>query len=224
MIAHIQGKLVEKTPTEVVIDCNGVGYHVNISLHTFSLLPNADFIKLFTHLQTRFAGISKGINNAQNVGLFPLEKHGNGEFMFIPTDFNPSLLTERDYENPYMGLQAYTDERAHLFFGREKAKQELLEKIEKQSFIVIIGASGTGKSSLVKAGILPKLKEKDKEIAEMRPNKDPMAELSNLGNDFNVLVIDQFEEIVTQSDPTKAAEFTEILRGYIDNGSLKIKS
>lgn len=49
MIAHIQGKVVEKSPTEVVIDCNGVGYHINISLHTFSLLPNTDFLKLFTH-------------------------------------------------------------------------------------------------------------------------------------------------------------------------------
>mgnify|MGYP000978010714 CR=1 FL=1 len=53
MIAHIQGKLVEKSPTEVVIDCNGVGYHINISLHTFSLLPSGDFIKLFTHLQIK---------------------------------------------------------------------------------------------------------------------------------------------------------------------------
>jgi len=50
MIAHIQGKLVEKTPTEVVIDCNGVGYHINISLHTYTLIPNTDFVKLFTHL------------------------------------------------------------------------------------------------------------------------------------------------------------------------------
>lgn len=50
MIAHIQGKLVEKSPTEVVIDCSGVGYSVNISLHTYSLLPSTDFIKLFTHL------------------------------------------------------------------------------------------------------------------------------------------------------------------------------
>ncbi|MBP9794326.1 MAG: Holliday junction branch migration protein RuvA [Flavobacterium sp.] len=50
MIAHIQGKLVEKSPTEVVIDCNGVGYQVNISLHTFGLLPSTDFIKLFTYL------------------------------------------------------------------------------------------------------------------------------------------------------------------------------
>ena len=53
MIAHIQGKLVEKTPTEVIIDCNGVGYHINISLHTFSLLPNSDFVKLFTYLQIK---------------------------------------------------------------------------------------------------------------------------------------------------------------------------
>jgi Holliday junction DNA helicase RuvA len=53
MIAHLQGKLVEKTPTQVVIDCGGVGYHVNISLHTYSLLPSADFIKLFTHLQIK---------------------------------------------------------------------------------------------------------------------------------------------------------------------------
>ena len=53
MIAHLQGKLVEKTPTDVVIDCGGVGYHVNISLHTYSLLPNTDFIKLFTYLQVK---------------------------------------------------------------------------------------------------------------------------------------------------------------------------
>ncbi|CAM3539242.1 Holliday junction DNA helicase [Flavobacterium saliperosum S13] len=53
MIAHIQGKLVEKTPTEVVIDCNGVGYQVNISLHTFSLLPNSDHLKLYTFLQIK---------------------------------------------------------------------------------------------------------------------------------------------------------------------------
>ena len=53
MITHIQGRLVEKTPTEVVIDCNGVGYHINISLHTFSLLPEGENLKLFTFLQVK---------------------------------------------------------------------------------------------------------------------------------------------------------------------------
>jgi Holliday junction DNA helicase RuvA len=53
MITHIQGRLVEKTPTDVVIDCNGVGYHIHISLHTYSKIPNAENIKLFTYLQIK---------------------------------------------------------------------------------------------------------------------------------------------------------------------------
>ncbi len=53
MIAHLQGKLVEKSPTQIIIDCGGIGYHVNISLHTYSLLPNTDFIKVYTHLQIK---------------------------------------------------------------------------------------------------------------------------------------------------------------------------
>ena len=53
MIAHIHGKLVEKTPTHLIIDCGGVGYHINISLHTYSLLPNTDFIKVYTYLQIK---------------------------------------------------------------------------------------------------------------------------------------------------------------------------
>jgi len=53
MITHIQGKLVEKNPTDVVIDCNGVGYLLNISLHTFSQIPDKENLKLFTHLQVK---------------------------------------------------------------------------------------------------------------------------------------------------------------------------
>jgi len=53
MITQIKGKLVEKNPTLVVIDCNGIGYEINISLHTFSDLPSDENIKLFTHLQVR---------------------------------------------------------------------------------------------------------------------------------------------------------------------------
>ena len=53
MITHIQGKLVEKNPTDVVIDCNGVGYMLNISLHTYSQIPNQEHLKLYTHLQIK---------------------------------------------------------------------------------------------------------------------------------------------------------------------------
>ena len=53
MITQIIGRLVEKNPTQVVIDCNGVGYAVNISLHTFSQINDGENIKLYTHLQVR---------------------------------------------------------------------------------------------------------------------------------------------------------------------------
>ncbi|NNC48938.1 MAG: Holliday junction branch migration protein RuvA [Flaviramulus sp.] len=53
MITHIQGKLTEKNPTHVVIECNGVGYMLNISLHTFSQIPENENLKLYTHLQVK---------------------------------------------------------------------------------------------------------------------------------------------------------------------------
>lgn len=53
MIAQIKGKLIEKTPTYVVIDCSGVGYQLNISLNTFSKIGNEENCLLFTHFVVR---------------------------------------------------------------------------------------------------------------------------------------------------------------------------
>ncbi|WP_273565776.1 Holliday junction branch migration protein RuvA [Maribacter halichondriae] len=53
MIHHLKGKLVEKYPTHVIIECSGVGYFVNISLNTFSKIQDAESISLFTHLQVK---------------------------------------------------------------------------------------------------------------------------------------------------------------------------
>ncbi|MGB5821250.1 MAG: Holliday junction branch migration protein RuvA [Saonia sp.] len=53
MITHLKGKLVEKNPTYVIIECAGVGYFVNISLHTFSKIEDTENIQLFTHLQVK---------------------------------------------------------------------------------------------------------------------------------------------------------------------------
>ena len=53
MITHISGKLVEKSPTNVVVDCNGIGYFIHISLHTFSQLTSEEHVKLLTHFQVK---------------------------------------------------------------------------------------------------------------------------------------------------------------------------
>ena len=53
MITHLRGKLVEKNPTEIVVECCGVGYLVHISLHTYSLLPSEEAVSIYTHLQVK---------------------------------------------------------------------------------------------------------------------------------------------------------------------------
>ncbi len=53
MITHIKGKLVEKSPTYAVIETNGIGYWLNISLNTFSQLPNTEAVFLYTHLSVK---------------------------------------------------------------------------------------------------------------------------------------------------------------------------
>ena len=52
MITHIHGKLIEKTPTYVVVDVNGIGYKIKISLQTFSAI-DGELCKLFTHLSVK---------------------------------------------------------------------------------------------------------------------------------------------------------------------------
>lgn len=53
MISHLSGKLVSKSPTSLVVECNGIGYEVNISLNTYSKIIDSEQIKIYTHLQVR---------------------------------------------------------------------------------------------------------------------------------------------------------------------------
>src|SRR5690606_2837124 len=50
MITHLRGRLIERYPTHLIVECQGVGYFVNISLHTFSLLKQEENLLIFTHL------------------------------------------------------------------------------------------------------------------------------------------------------------------------------
>ena len=51
MFNHLNGRLIEKNPSYIIVECAGVGYFLNISLHTYSLLPDHESCKIFTHLQ-----------------------------------------------------------------------------------------------------------------------------------------------------------------------------
>lgn len=73
MITHIQGKLVEKNPNNVTIECGGLGYTLPISLQTFSNIQDKENIKLFTHLTIREdAHILYGFANKTERAIFRL--------------------------------------------------------------------------------------------------------------------------------------------------------
>jgi signal transduction histidine kinase len=79
---------------------------------------------------------------------------------------------------PYQGLKAFDKEQARFFFGREKVIQLLVEKLGQANFVPIIGASGSGKSSVVRAGLIPRLEKNGWRVLEpILPGVEPLAEL-----------------------------------------------
>jgi WD40 repeat protein len=103
-------------------------------------------------------------NHAQTPELWPFSrsKHGRGEYIFlVPGHGEPELppappLSRQN--NPYRGLESYEEEHADLFFGRRALIQSLAAEVAQHPLTVVLGASGTGKSSVVKAGLVPYLK------------------------------------------------------------------
>jgi WD40 repeat protein/energy-coupling factor transporter ATP-binding protein EcfA2 len=85
---------------------------------------------------------------------------------------------------PYRGLQVFDEESAEFFFGREADTQRVLEKLKAGRFLVVLGPSGSGKSSLVRAGVVPSLRRgalpgsESWEIEVLTPGAHPLAALA----------------------------------------------
>jgi WD40 repeat protein len=96
--------------------------------------------------------------------------------------------------NPFPGLRPFEFDESHLFFGRDGQSEQLISKLGRTRFLAVVGTSGSGKSSLVRAGLLPTLlggfmtsAGSDWRIAIMRPGSDPvgnLAEALNAGDVF----------------------------------------
>src|SRR5690242_12396552 len=96
--------------------------------------------------------------------------------------------------NPFPGLRPFEPDEDHLFFGREKQIDELLRRLRETCFLAVVGASGSGKSSLVRSGLIPALHSgliaaagSSWRIAMMRPGDDPIENLAACLNPPEVL-------------------------------------
>ena len=75
--------------------------------------------------------------------------------------------------NPFPGLRPFEFNESHLFFGREDQSKELLYKLRMNRFVAVVGTSGSGKSSLVRAGLLPLLGQGLMTENPVRPRRSP---------------------------------------------------
>jgi WD40 repeat protein len=86
--------------------------------------------------------------------------------------------------SPFRGLDVFDEEHASFFFGREALTQQLVEKIREERFLAVVGASGSGKSSVVRAGLIPQLRRgalpgsDSWPVAVLRPGFFPLESLS----------------------------------------------
>jgi len=82
--------------------------------------------------------------------------------------------------NPFPGLRPFKQDEAHLFFGREGQSQSVLQSLKANNFVAVIGASGSGKSSLIYCGVIPELRSNPSEewlILSTRPGTNPIMNL-----------------------------------------------
>src|SRR5262249_4788166 len=87
--------------------------------------------------------------------------------------------------NPFVGLRPFNSDEGALFFGRQDQAVELMKKLHLTRFLGVVGSSGCGKSSLIRAGLIPKLRagfligdRKEWRIAQMKPGGAPLRNLA----------------------------------------------
>jgi len=114
----------------------------------------------------------------------------------LPNEFEPPRTLDKQKEDdaafrgevgtPYKGLEAFQPQDAEFFFGREELVDDLAERLAKSSFLAVVGPSGSGKSSVVRAGLVPAIwtgahglaKNRDWKVVLMTPGAHPLEELA----------------------------------------------
>jgi WD40 repeat protein len=132
--------------------------------------------------------------------------------------------------NPFPGLRPFAPEESDLFFGREKESSEVLNKLLASRFITVIGASGTGKSSLIYCGVLPKIRDIGQKessswrVITFRPGNDPFGNLGEaMSEQISVSGLQKVNaENIVLDMHLNANGIAYVLKKHLINGNEKI--
>lgn len=169
--------------------------------------------ELYLYLRDRL------VDTDQTPGLWRLKREDKGEFVFRAPGTKlvlPDAIALTEKTCPYRGFETYEEVHESLMFGRSEEREALLAHVCAKSWTLVVGRSGVGKSSLVRAGLIPALKKKNfRVVGPMRPGRDPTASLRDAMTAVvpgAVLVIDQLDELYTHSLPPEERQaFFELL-------------
>ena len=134
---------------------NWVDSEVRVALSRARLDPNYPFIPI----------LSRQCSGSESLPAFARQYQGVIDVEGSATEFAKLIrtATRRDrrtpvklVDEPFQGLRAFEEKDTHLFFGREEEANELVERLKRSRLLMVVGDSGSGKSSLVKAGLVPR--------------------------------------------------------------------
>ncbi|NES44091.1 caspase family protein, partial [Moorena sp. SIO2C4] len=141
--------------------------------------------KLYLYLRDRVEIPTEKCRLRQTPGIWCLNKHDKGEYIFLSPGHElnlPPAPPLDESKNPYRGLNSFEEEHSQLFFGRTLLVEKLQDFVKTHPLTVVLGASGSGKSSLVKAGLIPQLKHKNTDkwsiVSPIRPGETPFQALN----------------------------------------------
>jgi hypothetical protein len=187
-----------------------------------------------------------GASFPQDPQLFPLARHRGGQFVFQVPSRTVALEPAPPLDeagNPYLGLQSFREADRGPFHGRDALRQRLLDAVAAQPLTVIVGP-GSGKSTLVQAGLVPALRDRGWTVLRShRPGRAPLAALGALTRELGapatgdpaaawrdavtrrageapcLVVIDHLEDLVTHRRAHRDAEvFLEALAFAVEHG------
>ncbi|HJQ75470.1 MAG TPA: AAA family ATPase, partial [Gaiellaceae bacterium] len=125
----------------------------------------------------------KGLEKPVEVVAVRPEREDVARDLAFRRALDPAAAGALETRNPYKGLRAFAEDDAQDFFGREALTEHLVERLVKTRFLAVVGPSGSGKSSVVRAGLVPRLREgalpgsERWHVVEMFPGGYPLEEL-----------------------------------------------
>ena len=171
--------------------------------------------RLFDFVNTKIGGklqtpLRMGIGGSITLVKYPLSNSKE-----IP-EIEPIRDNKGNIVCPYQGLNVFTAKEKEFFFGRQRLTEDIKQKIEEFGVIPIIGASGSGKSSVVYAGVMAWLEAENQEwsiLPTIKPGIDPLSELRRVFKDYVSLDEDELKEII-EDEERGMSDILEFLANY----------